>query len=84
MTLFLPFLYSISVFQKCHLPFLLLSLNPIIVLLPSEDAVIFKKKRNIIHTNYLKLHRCPVEMYSKVIVKIDNNYEKLGEAREKK
>lgn len=39
-----PFLYSISVFQKHHLSFLLWSLNPIIVLLPLKDAVILKKK----------------------------------------
>lgn len=37
-----PFLYSVSVFQKRHLPFLLWSLNPIIVLLPLKDAVILK------------------------------------------
>lgn len=42
MTVPAPFLYSLSVFQKCHLPFLLWSLNPIIVLLPLKDAVILK------------------------------------------
>lgn len=41
-----PFLYSVSVFQKCHLPFLLWSLNPIIVLLPLKDAVILKSLRS--------------------------------------
>ena len=46
MTLFHPFLYSISVFQKHHLSFLLWSLNPVIVLLPLKDAVILKKEQN--------------------------------------
>lgn len=41
-----PFLYSVSVFQKRHLPFLLWSLNPIIVLLPLKDAVILKSLRS--------------------------------------
>lgn len=41
-----PFLYSVSVFQKRHLPFLLWSLNPIIVLLPLKDAVILKSRRS--------------------------------------
>lgn len=35
-----PLLYSVSVFQKPHLPSLMWSLNPVIVLLPLKDAVI--------------------------------------------